>query len=173
MTSWGGPRSGAGRKPTAQKYKANVNAAECKIAAKLPMLAETYLKMAFGQVAMSVEDPAAYAALMLSIGNVIEDGGGPAAVLMACGIVPGTVVYSRPPFSKALEYLLNRIMGKPTERLEVEWSQEKVEALYEAVCSRAAEVIDGLAENPETAQTAKQRLVELIASDITGLAAGP
>ena len=170
--AWGGPRSGAGRKPTAQKHQAKVNAAERKIAAKLPALADTYLKMAFGQIALSVEDPEQYAALMVCVGNVMADGGDAAAVMMACGIVPGTVIYSRPPFFKALEYLLNRIMGKPTERLEVEWSQEKVEALYEAVCSRAAEVIDGLADNPETAETAKQRLFELIASDITGITTG-
>jgi hypothetical protein len=34
----------------------------------------------------------------------------------------GPVVYKRPPDRQAIEYLLNRIMGKPTERQEVEQS---------------------------------------------------
>lgn len=85
----GGTRPGAGRKTKASKYAPKINAAEKKIADRLPVLVDRLFDLAEGVVVEEVDDGE-------------------------------TNVYSKPPDFKSLEYLLNRIMGKPTERQEIE-----------------------------------------------------
>lgn len=77
----------SGRKPKAEKYIRPINAAEKKIADKLPWLIDQAMELAAG---VSVEQ---------------TDG-------------DSTKVYLRPPDRQAIEYLVNRIMGKPVERQE-------------------------------------------------------
>ena len=51
-------------------------------------------------------------------------------------------VYRVPPDRGAIEYLLNRLIGKPTERVEAEVSMERVEVLFEMQAQAEREVID-------------------------------
>jgi hypothetical protein len=90
----GGARPGAGRKPKAEKYKQPINKAERRIVDRLPDLIDSLLDLATG---VQVEE--------------VGDDGEPR-------------VYTRPPDRKAAEYLVNRIMGIPTARIEVENSGE-------------------------------------------------
>ena len=50
--------------------------------------------------------------------------------------------YRVPPDRGAIEYLLNRLIGKPTERVESEVSMERVEVLFEFQAQAEREVID-------------------------------
>lgn len=88
----GGARPGAGRKPKAIKYAGPVDAAERKIVDSLPHLVEAQLKLALGQVIVQDENP-----------------------------VTGELnVYAVAPDRRAGQYLLDRIMGKPTERIDLD-----------------------------------------------------
>lgn len=86
----GGARPGAGRKPKDEKFKIPIAKAEKKIADKLPMLVDKALELAEGVL---VEDI-----------NIIT---------------LERSVYQKPPDLGAIKYLLDRIMGKPTERREL------------------------------------------------------
>ncbi len=86
----GGARPGAGRKRKDEKFKAPIAKAEKRIADRLPQLIDNLFELADG-VTVQETDPKTGA----------------------------TTVYTRPPDRQANEYLLNRIMGKPTERQEV------------------------------------------------------
>lgn len=88
MAGYGGAREGAGRKPTAQKFESKVAIAERKIANRMPELVENMLTLARGVTVQETDKE----------GN--------------------ERTYTKPPDYKANEYLLNRIMGKPTERVE-------------------------------------------------------
>ena len=85
----GGARPGAGRKPKAEQFKVPIAKAEKKIVDHLPAILDNMFALAKG---VSV----------LGSNSAGEE-----------------VVYVKPPDYKANEYLLNRIMGKPTERQEV------------------------------------------------------
>jgi|SRR6185437_8976031 len=88
----GGARPGAGRKPKATKYASEIADAERKIADRLPELVDNLFALAAG---VKVEEAAR----------------------------DGTVdVFTRPPDRQANEYLLNRILGRPTERHQHEFS---------------------------------------------------
>lgn len=87
----GGARPGAGRKPKTELYDKQIRAAEKRVADHLPALVDNLLRLAMG---VTVED-----------------------VDVATGEV---MVYKKAPDYKANEYLINRIMGKPTERTENE-----------------------------------------------------
>jgi hypothetical protein len=89
MKPKGGARPGAGRPRRAEKYAGPIAAAEDRIADRLPTLVERLFERAEG---IFVER---------------EIFGGKARV------------YREPPCFKSLEYLLNRLMGRPTERHEV------------------------------------------------------
>ena len=97
----GGARPGSGRKPK-PKHTAAVRKAEKRIADRLPDLVDNMFILAEG---VRVEK--------MTIG---VDG-------------PQTAVFQEPPNFKALEYLMNRIMGKPTERQEHEHSGAGGESL--------------------------------------------
>ena len=88
-TGHGGARSGAGRKPKDEKFKIPIAKAEKKIADKLPWLVDQALELAEGVVIQERD----------------KDG------------TPR--IYQRPPDMKAIAYLVDRIMGKATERKEI------------------------------------------------------
>jgi len=89
--AWRKGQSGnpAGRTPTAIKYERPIRRAEKQIVDRLPWLIDKQFELAEG-VTIQIED---------------DDG--------------DRHIYQRPPDRQAIEYLLNRIMGKPTEREEV------------------------------------------------------
>jgi hypothetical protein len=89
----GGKREGAGRKPKREKYSGAINKAEKRIADKLPELIGNMFELAAGVTISEPDDNA-------------SDGS-------------GKRIYTRPPDRQANEYLINRILGKPTERQEV------------------------------------------------------
>ena len=84
----GGARPGAGRKRKADKYARDINKAEGIIRDRLPDLIGNLMVLADG-VKVERED---------------LDG--------------NTFVYQTPPDRASNEYLINRIMGKPTEHIE-------------------------------------------------------
>jgi hypothetical protein len=85
----GGARAGAGRKPKANKHAGAVTRAEKKIRDGLPDLVALAFVRARGVV----------------VKDVTEKG--------------EVEYYETPPDLKAIVYLMDRIMGKPTERKEV------------------------------------------------------
>jgi hypothetical protein len=89
MAQNGGARPGAGRKPKDEKFKQPIAKAEKKIADKLPWLIDQMMELAEGVI----------------VQEFVREG------------VPR--IYQRPPDYKAIAYLTDRIMGKPTERQEV------------------------------------------------------
>lgn len=89
MNTWGGPRSGAGRKTKAERHATAIDQAEAKVCDHLPQLVDHMLKLAYG-IKQTRKTPQ----------GKVE-------------------VYDVPPNYKALAYLIDRIMGKATERQEI------------------------------------------------------
>ena len=85
----GGARPGAGRKSTREKYAPKINATEKKIADSLLNLVDRMAELANG----------------VSVQEISKDG--------------EAFVYVRPPDRQAIEYLMNRIMGKPIQPQEI------------------------------------------------------
>ena len=85
----GGARPGAGRKPKDEKFKLPIAKAEKKIADKLPWLVDQALELAAGVVVQEMDATGA------------------------------PRIYQKPPDREAIKYLLDRIMGKPTDRKEI------------------------------------------------------
>lgn len=85
----GGARPGAGRPPKREAYAANIGEAEALIAMELPKLLAKYFELAAG-----------------------------VKVQGKSGRNGGEAVYERPPDGKVIADLLNRVMGKPVERVE-------------------------------------------------------
>lgn len=85
----GGARKGAGRPSLAEKYGGHIAEVHDRIAERLPRLIENLFTLADG---VTVQEPD-------------EQG--------------GVRVYTRPPDRQANVDLMNRIMGKPTERQEI------------------------------------------------------
>jgi hypothetical protein len=86
----GGKREGAGRKPKREKYSGPINKAEKRIADRLPELLDNMFALAAG----------------VTVQDVGADG--------------TTDVYTRPPDRDANKYLIDRILGRPTERHEAD-----------------------------------------------------
>jgi hypothetical protein len=84
-----GHAGGPGRPKKADKYKGKIERAEKQIADRLPDLIENLFTLAEG----------------VTVQETDKDG--------------NERIYTRPPDYKANEYLINRIMGKPTERQEI------------------------------------------------------
>lgn len=95
MAGNGGWRPGSGRKPKKEKYNAAIQAAEGQIRDRLPMLIDKLFELAEG----------------VTVQELKADG--------------SPLIYTRPPDRQAAEYLVNRVMGKPVEKQEHGWDQEK------------------------------------------------
>ncbi|KPL80226.1 hypothetical protein [Herpetosiphon geysericola] len=92
----GGRRPGAGRKTKTEKYARPINKAEKQIVDHLPQLITNMLTLASGVTVEEVD------------------------------ITDGTVlVYKKPPDRKANEYLIDRILGKPTVHVEDNTEHER------------------------------------------------
>ena len=89
MAGKGGARPGAGRKRKVDKHETAISRAEKQISDRLPSLIENMFALADG----------------VTVQETDSEG--------------GVRVYTRPPDRQANEYLINRVMGKPTERQEV------------------------------------------------------
>lgn len=87
----GGARPGAGRKPKIEKFATQINKAEKRIADRLPLLIDKLFELAEGVLVEDMD-----------------------------WITMKRSVYQKPPDRQAAEYLINRVMGKPTERQEVD-----------------------------------------------------
>lgn len=85
----GGKRPGAGRKPKAEKFQQPIAEGESRIADRLPWLIDKQFELAEG---VWREETSATGA---------------------------RIVYKTPPDRQAIEYLINRVMGKPTEKRDV------------------------------------------------------
>ena len=90
MGTFGGKQPGAGRPRKAEKFSGPIAAAEKRISDKLPFLIDKALELADGVMCAELTKEGDYN------------------------------VYTRPPDRQAIEYLANRIMGKPTERMEID-----------------------------------------------------
>lgn len=97
----GGARPGAGRKAKAEKFKQPIAKAEKRIADRLPSLIDNMFALADG---VWVEE------------TTLEG---------------ARIVYQRPPDRQANEYLINRIMGKPTDRKEHTFPDKPLEEMTE------------------------------------------
>jgi hypothetical protein len=89
MAGNGGARPGAGRKAKADKFKQPIAKAEQRIADRLPDLIDLAFELAEGVTVQETDNRGQ------------------------------EKIYTRAPDRQAIEYLLNRIMGKPTERREL------------------------------------------------------
>lgn len=98
----GGVRPGAGRKPKDEKFKVPIAKAEKRIADKLPMLVDKALELAEGVLTEDV--------------NIIT---------------LERSVYQKPPDLGAIKYLIDRIMGKPTEHKEHTFPDKPLEEMTE------------------------------------------
>lgn len=97
MAGRGGARPGAGRKPGAFKrvvHATPIQIAEAKISERLPWLVDQLLILAEG-VVIQKDD---------KLGR--------------------PVIYSAPPDRAAIEYLIDRILGKPTQPVDMRLRQE-------------------------------------------------
>jgi hypothetical protein len=101
MAQNGGARPGAGRKPKEEKFKQPIAKAEKRIADRLPWLVDQMMELAEGVVVQEFD----------------KDG--------------EPRIYQRPPDYKAIAYLLDRIMGKPTERKEHTFPDKPLEEMSE------------------------------------------
>lgn len=103
MGTNGGARPGSGRKPKAEKFKQPIAKAEQRIVDRLPELIDSMFELAQGVL---VEET-----------NIVTG-------------KPQT--YRKPPDRAACQYLIDRILGKPTERVEQEHSGEvRINVRYE------------------------------------------
>jgi len=88
----GGVRPGAGRPRKADKYQRQIADGESRIADRLPFLIDRMFELAEG----------------IEVESIDAEG--------------ERRIYSRPPDRDAIKYLMDRVMGKPTERVEAEHS---------------------------------------------------
>lgn len=92
----GGARPGAGRKPRAVVYRQPIREAETKIRDRLPWIVDRLFELAEG---VRVE---------------------------STGISGEPIVYQRPPDRASCEYLMDRIMGKPTQPVDVRERAQRI-----------------------------------------------
>ncbi|HUW31512.1 MAG TPA: hypothetical protein VM223_07850 [Planctomycetota bacterium] len=110
MAGRGGARPGAGRPAKKNKHARPIARAEKRIADRLPGLVDKLFDLAEGAVVL---DPLDVEKVRTNLMQHIDD---PESLEQIIGKLKQ--VYVRAPSFKALEYLLNRIMGKPVEKQE-------------------------------------------------------
>lgn len=120
----GGRRPGAGRKPKKTKYELSVTAAEDKIVDHLPQILDNLLKLANG--GFEVVENKWMPRSAFSLGDVIAMGAGKSSEDATKAIEkPDELVLSERKTYYALPdraaniYLVNRILGSPTQKQEL------------------------------------------------------
>jgi hypothetical protein len=108
----GGARPGAGRPRTADKFKRPIARAEKRIADRLPLLIDKHFELAEGVSVL--DDILAVPALLKALQAAGTDAEKVSEIAETF-----RQMYLHPPQFKSLEYLVNRIMGRPTEVQEV------------------------------------------------------
>jgi len=109
----GGARPGAGRKPKSEKYRIHINGAEKRIADRLPFLIDQQFKLASG--VPLIESSNSMQVLSKMISTALADD--PQKLSEVMDRINS--IFSTLPDRQAIQYLLDRIMGKPTEHKEV------------------------------------------------------
>ena len=113
----GGRRPGAGRKPKAEKYEQPINEAEQKIVDRLPQLIDKLVYLAVGGYDQ-IERKYQPAALVTTGSGEFETPVFPDKKADELVLVERRVSRATPDL-KALIYLVDRILGKPTQRQEL------------------------------------------------------
>ncbi len=151
MAGTGGPRPGAGRKPKPEKYSGPINKAEKQIVDKLPQIVQEQLKLALGGISVIKEKWIPRAAF--SLGDLIAKGAGKTSEEAAKATEnPEEMVLAERKVTKTLpdraagQYLINRIMGGPVQKVaptdpsgEKEYGSELTD---EAAINRLAAIFD-------------------------------
>lgn len=106
-SGWGGARPGSGRKRKAEKYLTEIEAAEKQIKDKLPKLVRTMERLAFGGIEVTK--------IKRERVRVVDEGGERYEMVVTEAITEKTL-----PDRKAGEYLINRIMGQPTQEVDLD-----------------------------------------------------
>jgi len=109
----GGARPGAGRPKKTVKFERPINRAEKQVCDHLPVLVDTMLAQAKG--VLLIDDDEQIRALCDTIKRHLGDNDDARALCERIG-----EIYTVRPDTKAGQYLIDRIMGKPTERKEID-----------------------------------------------------
>jgi hypothetical protein len=118
----GGERAGAGRKSKAEKFGPQINKAEKRIADKLPLLIDNMLHLAEGGYER-VKEKFELGEVRDEKGRIVRDDKGDP--LMQLVVVERTVEIADKDRAANI-YLIDRILGKPTEHQEVVGGDTKV-----------------------------------------------
>jgi hypothetical protein len=112
MANRGGVREGAGRKSKREKYNEAIESAELQIRDRLPLLIERLFELAEGHTLIqSNKDVAAI------VQQLQDTQGDPDALAETIKRIES--LYRVSPDFKSLQYLVDRLMGKPTEHKEL------------------------------------------------------
>jgi hypothetical protein len=114
MKPRGGARPGAGRPPKRVINLSPIRAAEKKIADRLPWLVDKLMELAEG----------------IHEEKMIGDG--------------AVMVYKRAPDRQAAEYLIDRIMGKPTQPLAIEDQVDEIAEQFGVEPERVTSIVERL-----------------------------
>lgn len=117
MTQRGGRRPGSGRKPMGLKrvlHQTPVQLAEAKIAQKLPWLVDKLIELVEG----------------VEVERVDRQG--------------ERRIYSQPPDRQAAEYLIDRVMGKSTQTIDVTHQVEEIAADFGVEPERVTSIVERL-----------------------------
>jgi hypothetical protein len=112
MAGTGGARPGAGRKKKKDKFARPIARAEKQICDHLPELIDLQMSRARGVLLVNTEQEVG--ALLTMLQQEFGDNDDVRSLKEKI-----EQIFTREPDERALEYLINRIMGKPTERKEV------------------------------------------------------
>ena len=124
MAGRGGARPGAGRKPKAEKFARPIAAAEKRIADKLPFLIDKQFELAEG--VPLIDNSKALKYLIETIQTACPD-----AERVERVVAELKQFFSTAPDRQAIQYLVDRIMGKPTEKQEIDQTITDIRVLMD------------------------------------------
>lgn len=136
----GGTRPGAGRKRKADKYQPQINKAEKRIADRLPQLIDNLMHLADGGYSRVKEKWAPAGTVLVGAGEMQRKAFPklPDDELVMVERVTEIADKDR----AANEYLINRVMGKPTERVEQEVDVKGEVKITDQATKKAASKLD-------------------------------
>jgi hypothetical protein len=164
----GGARPNAGRKPKSERFERGIKATESAVAARLKPLREALLQLALdGGERREKRYEAACLILRTELDEILDRDGNPtgkmrrSVVPVFPGADPERIVLveervtTEPPDLRAIEYCIDRILGKPAAEPAPETEDQRLAALRTAlvqvlettdpeVSARVAQAIDDL-----------------------------